>query len=155
MASDIALQANDPEISMYLRDVFPYPYSEDHALGFINMVNNTSKDPTWAIYYQNNFAGIISLTLQHDIYRHSAEIGFWLGKQFHNKGIMTEAVNLVCNYSFSELNIYRIYAGVFEPNAASKQVLLKNGFEVEGIRKMSVLKNKKFLNDFLMAKVRT
>jgi [ribosomal protein S5]-alanine N-acetyltransferase len=100
------------------------------------------------------FAGVISLTFQQDIYRHSAEIGFWLGRRFHVKGIMTEALKLASQYAFNELNLYRLFAGVFAPNIASRKVLLKNRFQIEGIRRKSVIKDRHFLNDYLMAKLK-
>ena len=33
---ELAYHANDPRISTYLRNSFPYPYTLDHAIDFIN-----------------------------------------------------------------------------------------------------------------------
>lgn len=154
MADAIAMEANHPEIAVYLRDVFPYPYAREDADAFIRFSLTSSAVRNLAIYSHDTFAGIIGLTFQHDIYRHSAEVGFWLGKRFHGRGIMTEAVRLVCHHAFDELNIVRLYACVFEPNVASKRILEKNGFRVEGVRRKAVVKNKQFFDDFFMAKLK-
>jgi RimJ/RimL family protein N-acetyltransferase len=95
------------------------------------------------------------LTLQTDIYRHSAEIGFWLGSSFRKRGIMTEAIGLVCRYAFSQLPLVRIWAHVFEHNEASRKALLNNGFEIEGIRKKGSIKNNVLIDDLLMAKLKS
>lgn len=150
----MATIANDPSISIHLRDKFPYPYTQTDAANFIQALENDNPCYSWAIIIDDQLTGVISLILQEDIYRHSAEIGFWLGKEYWSKGIMTEAVDLVCHYAFSELNLIRIYAAVFETNSASLQVLRKNKFVLEGIRTKAVLKNKVLLNDCLMALIR-
>lgn len=153
-AYDLVRLANDPDIGVFLRDVFPYPYTYTHAIEYIQLASGNNLLLSWGIFEYNELAGVISLVLQEDIYRHSAEIGYWLGKDFRGKGIMTTAVELICNYAFSELNIIRLFAPVFETNKASEKVLLKNGFILEGIRKKAVIKNKILLDDYLMAKLK-
>jgi RimJ/RimL family protein N-acetyltransferase len=154
LSEPISAPANEPTISLYLRDVFPYPYTAKDAEGYIRFAADNPLLHAWAIFEHEKIGGMISLTFQEDIYRHSAEIGFWLGKDFQGRGIMTEAVRLACDHAFREFSVIRIFAAVFEPNGASRKVLLKNGFEVEGIRKKSVIKNKVLLNDYFMAKLK-
>jgi RimJ/RimL family protein N-acetyltransferase len=76
-----------------------------------------------------------------DVYRKSAEIGYLLNEQFWNRGIMTKAVNLICEYGFVELDIVRIHTGVFEYNLASQRVLEKCGFVKEGVFRKAIFKN--------------
>jgi RimJ/RimL family protein N-acetyltransferase len=150
----LAAIANDPSIGLQLRDKFPYPYTQKDAATYIQAVENDKFCYSWAIITNDILAGVISLILQEDIYRHSAEIGFWLGRDYWSKGIMTEAVDLVCRYGFAELNLIRIYAAVFETNPASLQVLKKNKFVLEGIRTKAILKNKVLLDDCMMALIK-
>jgi len=70
--------------------------------------------------------------LQKDVYRRSAELGFWLGEPFWNRGIMTEAVKAFTALSFESFDLVRIYARVFEWNPASARVLEKSGYLLEG-----------------------
>jgi [ribosomal protein S5]-alanine N-acetyltransferase len=150
----LAAIANDASIAAFVRDIFPHPYTLSHALAFIQITAKDTHLQSWGIFENNTLAGVISLTLQEDIYRHTAEIGFWLGSAFRRRGIMTEAVALACNYAFSRLPVVRIFAHVFAHNEASKKALLKNGFEIEGIRKKGAVKNKVFIDDVLMAKLK-
>ena len=154
-ATALAAIANDASIVAFVRDVFPHPYTLSHAQEFIQITAKDTHLQSWGIFANNSLTGVISLTLQHDIYRHSAEIGFWLGSAFRKRGIMTEAIALVCQYAFSQIPIVRIFAHVFAHNEGSKNALLKNGFEIEGIRKKGSIKNEVLIDDLLMAKIKS
>jgi ribosomal-protein-alanine N-acetyltransferase len=154
-AQALAAVANDASIVAFVRDIFPHPYRLSHARVFIHFAAKDTHLKCWGIFENDVLAGVISLTLQEDIYRHSAEIGFWLGSAFRKRGVMTEAIGLVCRYAFSQLALVRIWAHVFEHNEASKKALLNNGFEIEGIRKKGSIKNNVLLNDLLMAKLKS
>ena len=54
---------------------------------------------------------------------------------------MTEAVKQICEIAFRELNILRITGLVYDPNVASKKVLERNGFVLEGVMKSAVMKD--------------
>lgn len=68
----------------------------------------------------------------------SCWIGYFLDKDHNGKGYMTEAVKLVINHAFRDLNFHRIEAGVMPHNTGSIKVLLKAGFHKEGIAKKNV-----------------
>ena len=149
----IATLANNPAIAANLKDVFPSPYHLEDAKLYLTLVEKGVMGLVWGIFSNEQFAGIISILPQTDIYRHSAEIGYWLGAPWQGKGIMTEAVKLVTTFTFNELNIYRIYAGVFEGNEASAKVLAKNGYTLEAIKKKAVIKKGVLLDEHLYVKL--
>ncbi|MEC5145257.1 RimJ/RimL family protein N-acetyltransferase [Chitinophaga sp. 180180018-2] len=150
---DMAALANHPAIAANLRDSFPSPYSLKDAENFLALIQQGKLNYVWGIYVEDEIAGVITLTPQDDIYRHSAEIGYWLGIPYHGKGVMTEAVSLLTEYAFRELNIHRIYAGVFAYNEASKKVLQKSGFHLEAIKIKAIIKNGTLLDEHLMVKM--
>ena len=78
----LALLANNKKVWDNLRDFFPYPYTEEHAVHFIDFVKDENPVTTFAIDYKEQFCGIIGLVLQQDVYRLSAEIGYWIGEPF-------------------------------------------------------------------------
>ena len=96
----LAEYANNEKISINLRDSFPYPYSLDDARHFFESVKNDNPPSTFAIEYQGNYVGNISLVRASDVYRNSAEIGYFIGEPFWNRGIVTRAVNLITQYGF-------------------------------------------------------
>lgn len=63
----------------------------------------------------------------------SANIGYWMGERHAGKGIMVEAVKLVCRYGFSGLGLHRIEAACIPDNNRSVRVLEKAGFQREGL----------------------
>lgn len=143
----LAKHANNINIWNNVRDYFPHPYTIKHAFEWVNLVEN---DPNnFAIVMNNEAAGGVALVPQQDIYRKNAEIGYWLGEAFWGRGIMTEAVKQVVAYGFHNLGIHRIYAGIFEYNAASASVLKKAGFRHEATLKKAVYKNGKFYDDLV------
>ena len=64
-----------------------------------------------------------------------AELGYWIGKPYWNRGYATEAAKAVVAYSFEVLKLNRIYAYHFTRNPASGRVLEKIGMRYEGYRR--------------------
>ncbi|MFD2563801.1 GNAT family N-acetyltransferase [Aquimarina rubra] len=145
--SRLAELANNSNIWNNLRDYFPYPYKESDAELFINHVQTQNPQQSFGIEYNNDICGVISLIIQSDVYRRSAEIGYWIGEPYWGKGIATKAVELITRYGFEKLNLIRIYAGIFENNIASMKILEKNGYINEGISLKAVVKNSVLLNE--------
>ena len=131
----LALLANNRKVSDNLRDYFPHPYTAQDAQDFIKLVKNENPTTTFAIEYRGQLCGIISLVRQTDVYRLTAEIGYWIGEPFWNKGIATQAVQLITRYGTSALGLARIHAGIFEYNKASMRVLEKCGYSKDGVFK--------------------
>jgi ribosomal-protein-alanine N-acetyltransferase len=75
-----------------------------------------------------------------------AEIGYWLGRPFWNRGIMTAVVRSVCRHAFENLGLVKITAHVFPTNDASARVLEKCGFELEGYLRNHFLKDGQYLD---------
>ena len=127
----------------FLSDRLPYPYTEEDAKAWLNMVakNDSVTGIYRAIVRDGQHVGSISVEQKEDVYRIDGEIGFMLHGNYCNKGIMTEAVRQMCTIAFCELPIERITANIFQPNTASMQVLRKNGFIHEGTMKQAIMKN--------------
>ena len=90
--------------------------------------------------YSNGFAGVISLH-SIDIPNHRAEIGYWMAKEARGKGIGTRAGSLITEYGLMTMGFNRIDGIVDVRNEPSKQLLLKAGYEFEGIMKKYVTRS--------------
>jgi RimJ/RimL family protein N-acetyltransferase len=139
--------ADNSDISNNLRDSFPNPYKEKDAQSFIYMTLQQNPVTSFGVEYNENLCGVISLILQTDIYRKSAEIGYWIGEPYWGKGIATQAVSQIVKYGFETLNLIRIYAGIIEYNTASMRVLEKSGFKKEGISLKAISKKDKIWDE--------
>ncbi|HNQ82768.1 MAG TPA: GNAT family protein [Bacteroidales bacterium] len=146
--------ANNENISRNLRDGFPHPYTINHAEEFIR--NAMMPDPAtlFAIEYKEEYVGNIGMVKCKDVYRKSAEVGYFLGEQYWGKGIMTRALGLICEYGFQNLDIVRIHTGVYEHNLASQRVLEKCGFVKEGVFRMAVYKYDRYWNEVRYALIK-
>lgn len=152
-ADALAIIANNQEISKNLRDAFPFPYGLEDAQRFIKMSMEKEVQSIFAIFYQGDLAGSIGLHPQDDIYKHTAEIGYFIAEKYWNNGIATKSVAMITKFGFESLHLNRIFAGIFETNNASMRILEKNGFVLECIKRKAILKNKQVLDEYLYAKI--
>ncbi len=154
-ALPMASLLNNKKIWDNLRDYIPYPYHVDDASFFIHLTSTETPTKTFAIVADDAFCGVIGLVSQQDVHRKTAEIGYWLGEPFWGQGIASQAVALVTQYGFEQLELLRIYAGVFAYNHASKRVLEKNGYQLEGIARKALIKNNQVWDEYRYAIVQT
>jgi RimJ/RimL family protein N-acetyltransferase len=150
----LARHANNRKIWRNLRDAFPHPYPLEDARQWIASANAATPCTHFAIAVDGAAVGGIGFVLKDDIFRRSAEIGYWLGESYWGRGIVTEAVRAVTDYAFANFDLCRIYAGVFEWNLASMRVLEKAGYEFEARLKKSVTKDGQTVDDFIYAIIR-
>lgn len=154
-AASLASHANDVGIARNLRDVFPHPYSVADAQQYLNLITDPiSPDLTLAFEVAGEAVGSISLLFQADVYRRSAEIGYWLGRQFWGQGIATAAVRTLSDYGFTHFDLARLYARVYAANQASARVLEKAGYELEGRLRAAITKNGQTFDALLFARVK-
>jgi ribosomal-protein-alanine N-acetyltransferase len=137
----LASLLNNKKIWDNLRDYIPYPYLLNDALSFIQHTVNEVPQLTFAIEYKSHLAGIISLVAQTDIYKRTAEIGYWLGEPYWQ-------------HAFDELDFIRIHTGVIEYNIGSMNVLAKNRYTQEGIFRKAIIKNGQLHDEHRFAKIK-
>lgn len=127
----------------YLTNRLPYPYTDESADWWINMVTEQDgKTGLWrVIYYDGVLVGNTSVEQKSDVYDCDAELGYMVLTEYWGKGIATAAAREICALAFEKLDITRITSQVYAPNAASIRVLEKTGFVKEGILKNAVRKN--------------
>ncbi len=122
----------------------PSPYTEKDAVYWINLANQGFKNGTHFIFAirnkaGNDFIGGIGLTLEQRFNR--AEVGYWLGEPFWNKGYVTEATGAVIRFGFESLGLNKITSSHFAQNPASGRVMQKNGMTREGELKEHIRKD--------------
>lgn len=134
---------------MNLRDSFPFPYTEMDARAWLGAAILQVPETAFAIATEDEAIGGIGLQPQYDVYRTSAEIGYWLGEPFWGKGIATLAVRGLTAHAFKTFDLVRIYASVFAWNPASARVLEKAGYRLEGRMRGAVIKDGKITDQLL------
>ncbi|MGK7391285.1 MAG: GNAT family N-acetyltransferase [Candidatus Cyclobacteriaceae bacterium M2_1C_046] len=109
----------------------------------------------WAVCSPDNktfhgAGGLNSLSKEHK----KAEIGFWLLTEFWGKGIMIEAMPVICRYGFINLGLHRIEGLVETNNLNCKNAMKKLDFSYEGTMRDCEIKNGKFISLDIYARLR-
>ena len=151
--ASIVRYAGNRRIWLNLRDRFPHPYTLADAEAWIHQAAGQDPPTQFGIDVGGEVVGSIGLTLQEDVHRRSAEIGYWLGEPFWGRGIMSEAVPAFTAYAFATFDVCRLYATVFEWNPASARILEKAGYVLEGRLRKSVTKDGRIIDQLLYARV--
>jgi ribosomal-protein-alanine N-acetyltransferase len=77
-------------------------------------------------------------------------IGYFLAESQWGRGIATEAVKILLDFLFMDVNVNRIQADIMPLNETSKNVLLKNGFIKGGTLRQAALWSGKGIVDLEM-----
>ena len=122
----------------------PHPYPDGAAEAWI-----ASLSPEWESGAGATFAitdrevgsliGVAGLTISEQ--RINAELGYWIGHPYWNRGYATEAAQALVDWSMIALRLGRIEARYFVRNPASGRVLQKLGMAHDGGVNKSIEKN--------------
>ena len=145
-AADVQQLANDPRIADVTQNI-PHPYEDGMAEEWISTHQSayeSGKRVQFAIQLKSTceFLGCISLNDIEE--KHQAEIGYWIGAPYWNRGYCTEAGKAVLEYAFTQLALIRIHSHHLSRNPGSGRVMRKLGMEWEGCRRKHVRKSGRF-----------
>lgn len=71
-------------------------------------------------------------------------MGYWLAKEFWNRGYISEALPEILKFGFENFELHKIYATHYPHNPASGKVMEKCGMKKEAVLKDEILKKGKF-----------
>lgn len=85
----------------------------------------------------------------------AGSLGYWMGAPYAGRGLMTEAVRAMVQFSFGPLRLHRLEAACIPTNRASIRLLEKNGFEREGLARQYLCINGLWQDHLLFALLST
>lgn len=121
----------------------PHPYedgmAEDWIAGHEEQFRNRS-NVIFAITDREDgrLLGAVSLRIETPFRK--AELGYWVGVPYWNRGYATEAAGALLAYGFDELDLNRIAAQHLARNPASGRVMQKLGMRHEGTLRQATMK---------------
>lgn len=125
--------ASDPEVCKYL-SWGPHKDISVTRKRIIDWVRNYQYEDNynWAIHLKgwNQVIGSISVEISNQS-QLSCEVGYCIGKEYWNRGIMTEALLAVMHYLFYEVGYQHIRAKHDVLNIGSGRVMQKAGMQFE------------------------
>ncbi len=89
---------------------------------------------SFAIWHGSQLVGQITLGgVMYGAMR-GGHIGYWINRNFANRGFTTQAVEILTRYAFEELKLHRVEINLRPENASSRRVAEKAGYIFEGER---------------------
>ena len=138
--------------------LIPHPYPEGAAEEWIGTHGELFEKTEAAVFAvtlteTGELVGAIGLVINEAC--RSAEIGYWIGVPFWNRGYGTEAARELIRYGFDELDLHRVFAHHFSNNPASGRIMEKIGMRYEGRMRDAFVKWDEFVDTVHYAILRT
>lgn len=151
---NVFLGLSHPDIIPYYGVSFSTLEETKEQMEFFTDLETNGTGIWWAICSLDNSefygaGGLNSLSKEHQ----KAEIGFWLLPDFWGKGILSEAMPIICEYGFQNLGLHRIEGFVESKNINCKNAMRKSAFMHEGTMVDCEIKNGKFISLDIYARI--
>jgi RimJ/RimL family protein N-acetyltransferase len=130
-APALARLVDDPDIARMTTGI-PHPYPADAAEDFIDRRENAFGDGEAFFALELPGEGFVGALGFDPGPTGASEIGYWLGRPYWGRGLMTEAVRAALVWAGDTWGKRYLMAGHFADNPASGQVLIKAGFLYTG-----------------------
>lgn len=153
-AASLQRHADDELVWKTLFEGFPRPYTVAEAEAWC-AGGWRAGGVVWGISVSGEVVGCLGVRQDQGWLRCNAEVGYWIGRPHWGKGITTEALRLASDWALSDMSeLTRLYAPIFDWNAASQAVARKAGFELEGRMPLSAIKAGRVIDRVLYARYR-
>ena len=112
------------------------------------------KSLNFGIFIEENLIGKVQISnIVEGIFK-NAFVGYSIDSDMTRKGYMTEALKLILDYAFYDMELHRIEATTLTDNKSSQRVLLKCGFKKIGLSEKYLFINGKWRDHYLYYKVK-
>ena len=153
-APALAQHANDPAVWRNMSEGFPHPYTLAIALDWVARGHVEFGGDNWAVCIDDKAVGGCGVHAGGGALSCNAEIGYWIGRAHWGRGLGTAVVQALTARAFADREVMRVFAPVHAYNPASLRVLVRNGFEQEGVLRLSAVKAGMVIDRVLMARHR-
>ncbi|MCE9637769.1 MAG: GNAT family N-acetyltransferase [Planctomycetes bacterium] len=130
--------ASDPQLTRYLTWA-PHRDIGDSAAFLRHAIDARARGSgwVWSIFEGGQFRGVVgveSIARGRGAIRYDrAELGYWIGRTQHGRGIATEAAAAAVAFGFRHLALHKIVVRAATENPASLRVIAKLGFARVGV----------------------
>jgi RimJ/RimL family protein N-acetyltransferase len=148
---------NDPEIKQFMFPFLPFPLTLNDELKWIQNQSSLNQNYNFAIETLAEKKYIGGCGLKNLDWKNShVEIGIFIGlKEYHNKGYGSDALKILINFIFNEMNLNKIKLDVFAFNETAIKCYKKCGFKIEAVLKEELFRFGKYHDAIRMALFRT
>ncbi len=142
---------NDAETALAMLRGFPLPASfSDEQQWLSQQTSYTHGEYQFAIENMDGvMVGRCGLT-KIDWKNRSADAGIMIGAPWRGKGYGTDAMRVLCDFSFRQMNIHHLKVAVLAFNEAAIRCYLRCGFRKEGVLREDVFRNGRYTDVVLL-----
>lgn len=134
-APAVAMLLDDWEVARNTSNI-PFPYSLETAIEFVSKVaEETANGRAIVFAVEERLSRQLIGCVGSSICDGRAEIGYWFGRAFWNKGYASEALARCLRLLFDDFAVEEAWASVLPGNPASRRVLDKAGFLFDETRR--------------------
>lgn len=146
---------NDKELKKFLVNAIPFPMTKWEEEEWIKS-QKSNKEGTYNFAIEdietNKYIGGCGINSV-DWLARVAIVGIMIGdKDYWGKGYGTDAMKVLIDFIFNDMNINKIRLSTFSFNERAKKSYEKCGFEVEGVLKNEIFKDGKYYDEIIMSK---
>jgi ribosomal-protein-alanine N-acetyltransferase len=125
----------------------PYPYEDEMAESWIATHQRFFYEGHGVVFAICLSSGLLigAASLSRDGLFNRAELGYWIGISYWNRGYCTEAAKAIVEYGFESLAYHKISGRHFVGNRSSGRVLEKVGMTREGVLQDDVMKDGRYI----------
>ncbi len=143
---------NDPEIKHLLTPTVPFPVTLEDEKTFINGISAFKDNYSFAIdTLEGRYIGGCGLNSV-DWKNRTCVVGIFIGdKNYWNKGYGSDAMTVLIQFIFNEMNLNRIQLNVYGFNERAIRSYEKCGFVKEGVLRKSLYKAGQYHDEIIMS----
>lgn len=136
---------NDTEVCQF-NSHHRFPNYDEDMRRYYETTIKSHENLVLAICDKTNDLHVGNVSLQNiDTLNQSAEFAIIIGdKSYWGRGVGKEAMRLIVEHGFDQLNLHRIYCGTAEDNVGMQKLALALGFTEEGRARHELFKNGQF-----------
>jgi RimJ/RimL family protein N-acetyltransferase len=145
----------DPQVQRW--NALPVPYLPEHARTYVERTSvegwQTGQALTWAVCDSTTGEVLAHLALRPaadlDVY----DVGFWCLPAARGRGVVPDALGVVCRWAFTELGAARVEWMAEVGNTSSRRAAEKAGFTLEGVLRRGLVRRGQHVDGWLAARL--
>ena len=144
---------NDYETVRGMLSGIPFPASVEDEYRWLEQQTSYSRgEYQFAVEdFEGDLVGRCGVT-RLDWKNRVAELGIMIGTPYRGRGYGSEAIALLCDFCFKEMNLHKLKVSVFAFNEAAIRCYEKNGFVREGLCRREIFRDGAYQDVVLLAR---
>lgn len=147
---------NDPEVMLNLSTGIPYPMTLEMEMEWFENQKKLKDTYNFAIETLEEGIYIGGCGINNIDWKNgTATVGIFIGhKDYRGKGYGTDAMKILVDFIFNQINVNRVELSVFEFNERAQKSYKKCGFIEEGRLRQKLFRNGKYYDEIVMSILR-